>query len=1045
MSGTEIVETIFSAGQNEGIERSILPLPQLSYVQNARQRKSGRWGKRFGTNVLPFQNASGVLLGNGIGNIRSVGLGFAIVDDQYVKWDQAISSWPDRRLLAPSTSGAATAVCNPRIPGVVSGWLPEASFFPVPPYSEQNQQLTGCAQCFGLGYLWSAISFFDPAHLTDGAIRVIATNPTDQTVVFQQDFFASVAGQGGLLFPRLVVSTNIVLTYVSRPTNAARSVNGCVLTSLATRFGAEVQLSTGIDANGVYDACSLNSTNILVTASSAASAVVAVLTCSSTTLASTGASSFTNANNVTFSSCVTNGVIIYLSLIDSANHNRVAVIGVGGFTLVGSVSLPIPTNGSGIFSTILPSGGGVRAVVTSSAFPLFMWTADVAITATLVSTKAPIQYRAAPITRPFTIGTQVYVWCLGDSQFPVLLRLPAIAEYLGTMPTTNNPELCCPVEMAPTDFQVSFLSAGIGVDQRGLPNVTRIGTTASYTAMIPTAFFKPVSGIPSTEFRVIQARHYSDTPASRSVQPIYADDGAIFMPGGALTRIDERNAVEEGFILTPSIVSATPGGGGGLTASTTYQYVAVYRAIGTKGRIELSGTSAVASVTLGAGQTSVVLSFGCLDLGARQDVQILIFRTLSNQSIFHLATVIAGGPDSASSGQVSFTDLFSDANIAGQQVLYTQVGQALANGVPPPARFGIIGGQRLWLGGLLRRDVIECSKLIFGDQSPTFAASADQFSIVLPADVTGLAWMDNLVVFTTEGIYVVSGDGPDDSGNGSFSPPNRLPFALGCIEPRSVVTVDEGTFFQTARGLYLLPRGFGAPVPAGDVVMDTLATYPIITGNVVTTKATEQTIRWSCVDQANPTIGALIVYDLAHRTWSVDLITDLVFGSPVPSYYISIGNWFGGECILAEPQAGNGGLVPVLKASNSGFNDCGSGIQQILRTGDMRPFGNLSEGVLSKVTLMSELRAPCTLNVTKTTDWGSSPTSSVVFTGANPSVGQLAYTEAELGMAELRDAVALRVQWDENSTTEGVAMIAMALEHEAPEGLKRVSPNNRVT
>jgi hypothetical protein len=231
---------------------------------------------------------------------------------------------------------------------------------------------------------------------------------------------------------------------------------------------------------------------------------------------------------------------------------------------------------------------------------------------------------------------------------------------------------------------------------------------------------------------------------------------------------------------------------------------------------------------MGGAQTSNLLAITTLAVTARPSVQVEIYRTLANGQTFYLNRVI-DSDITAAGGRVTYTDLLSDATQASQQALYTQVGQTLPNAFPPASRFGCVGGQRLFLGGLVRSDLVQASKLIFGDQSPTFCDS-DAFRIVLPAACTGLAWMDVLVMFTAEGIYIASGDGPTDDGLGDFGNLTRMPYELGCIEPRSVKVIDDGCFFQTSRGLYLLPRGFGAPVPAGDNVMETLRSFRSLPG-----------------------------------------------------------------------------------------------------------------------------------------------------------------------------------------------------------------------
>lgn len=1073
MAGTDITEAVFSSGQNEGVERSILPLPQLSFVQNARQRKSGRWGKRFGTTALAALNSSGNVLGSGSGLVRAIGKGFCVVDDQCAIYDQAGQGgqgiWVDPKPLTGANT-TSPACLSPRIQGAVSGWLPDKAYFPVPPLSQQfpaggvaastlTQQMTPCSQTYGIGYLWSAIQIIDPNNVSgvnsDCLIRIVATNPTDQSLVFLQDIRAAAFGFGGNIYPKLLTSGNtVVLTYITQPGHAAGFTAARSLTTLAGSFGAEVSLiATGTSL--IYDSAPLSATQfLLATATSAAivnTGTLSVAVGRAGTAAPNGVS-IVGATGVRIFRTASGAGVTTVDTFDAALAALLAS------TVVDAAEPATYT----AYCALLPNGGA-RCVFgyidDVGANPRHFSWRDLTTAGALASGLIGRQYRYQPMSRPITIGGQVYLWVttkdvVAGFGYATLLRLPALAEFPALAGTANY--LSCPLEMSPQDFLVGTSNAnfggGTGSFQRGLPPMVQIGASATYSLLAPVLMSVPDITVQfEYQFRGIQLKHYTDLPGPRALSSVPADS-ANFIPMGALTRIGPRGATEEGFCLAPSIYSLTPSVTGTMVAGT-YLYVAVFKSRNERGLFEVSAPSAVsAPVVLAGGFSGVSVAVLQLDVSARASTQIELYRNLgagtTNGTIFYYVGTFDG---SAQSGQTAvFLDTEPDTTIRTHPVLYTQVGQTLPNCFPPPSRFAAVGSQRVFLGGLLRGDVIHASKSILGDQSPSWA-DQDAFRIVMPSTVTGLAWMDNLLIFTDEGVYVVAGDGPDDSGNGEFSPPVRLPFALGCIEPRSVITVDEGTFFQTARGLYMVPRGFGSPVPAGDTVLDTLASFPIITGTAALLKATEQTIRWSCVNAANPQFGAQIVYDLAHKSWSVDFIGDpSLFGGVPAQPHISICTWLSGEIALAEPTIA--GISFKTTSSKQDlvpsdlFSDSGMPYSMSLRTGDLRPFGVASEGVLSKIDTLTELRSACTLTLTKITEWGTASADRVFALAAGDTqVGQLSYVETEMGNTELRDAVSVQLQWDEFSAVEGVVLIAMALEHEQGEGLKRVSPLSRAT
>lgn len=1047
MAGTDITEAVLSSGQNEGIERSILPLPQFSAVQNARQRKSGRWGKRYGLTTLSAVTMGAATLGNGTNARRCIGPGFCTVDDKAYVYDRNSGNWTDPVRLSASNSAAAAYTSNPRVPGVVSGWLPDTAYLPVPSLSQIQQFKAPCAQAYCIGYLWHAVQFVDPQHLVDTMLRVTATNPADNSLVFMQDFRAATAGNGGLAFPKLMACGNtLVLTYASQLSAAGRAINGRALTALSGGFGGEVGIETvAINASGLYDASTYGAAQLLVATFTVANTVELRLV-NATGLGTASSIAYGDANpTITGISIVgATGLPVYLTVSSHnaagpADATRVAVYTTSLSALTGTAT--VDTTVSSQAYSVMLSGGGVRCIygfknVGSANIQCFSWVDVSAVPAIATATRLT-QYRYQPIAKPFAVGTQTYLWCtnadvLGGLGYATLLRVPALSEYPGTGPSSATyPEVDCPIELSAQDFLVT-----VQADTIGVAAPAQIGTSADWAVLLPTFLSPPTVLSNAHEFRVIQAKHYTDSAANRSVNALQAD-GCSFLPGGTLVRIDERGAVEEGFAQTPVLYGATPAAGGGQTASCTYEYVAVYKSRTSNNRFEVSGVSPVLTVAMGSGQTLVTLDYKPLESGARSGVQIEVYRTLANGSVFYLVAAADGSPDPNNTGARVFIDGAADTAISSQAVLYTQVGQTLPNCFPPPSRFGCVGAQRVHLGGLLRNDVSHCSKLMLGDQSPSWADN-DAFRIVWPSTLTGLAFMDNLMGFTDEGVYVVSGDGPDDSGDGVFSPPQRLPYAITCIEPRSVIAVDEGCFFQSRRGLYMIPRGFGAPIPAGDVVMDTLAAFPIITGVAVVTKATEQTIRWTCVDAAVPTAGRSIVYDLAHKCWSVDY-----YGAGATLPHIAQGQWLNGEVAMAGPTVG----TSTQKVTNSTYDDEGGVISMDLVTGDLRPFGSMSEGVMSKVDVLAEVRSACTLQINKTTEFGTSPAALRVFALAagDYQIGQVSVTETELGNAELRDAMSLRIDWHESSTAEGLAFVALALEHEQGEGLKRVSPLSRTT
>lgn len=1022
------IDAILAQGMNEGIEKSVLPLPQLRSVQNARLRKSGRWGKRFGyDSISPNINSLGTY------NFRCVGSGFGICDDRFAKWDTVSSNW----IQQPSSTVDPLAV-----PSVVSGWSPSTSFFPVPQGAKQVS--TACSSCYALNYLWVAGTYTDPV-TADSVVRVTAVNPTDQTLVFTQDILASSTGFGGATYPKLITcGSTVVLTYISATGGPAFLLQGRTLTSIGSGFGAFVTIDNTASLK-LYDASPYSSTQFLcVSQASGAVPNARIVNASNLTTATlqTIVDGGAFASYVSIVGSPSSAIYVGYAIAGPAVKVRVYTPGFGaasGTATVGTAFVNKPL-------LCLLSGGGCRVVydAIASGSDQFKFR-DVTQAGALLSALVATQTRCQPISVPFAVGSNVYLWVWNRQATTggaTLIRLPTYTEF--PISSSGSSAVRCPIELTVNDYVASQNlavtdGAGVPLGMWGAPMVTEIGTTAAYAFVLPTAYtiVDAATTVPTHDYRLIQARHFADEPGRRSVQPVAADR-SNFVPLGALTRIGNSTATELGFALPPRVLSGTPSAGGGLTASSSYVYSAVYRTRNDLGRLELSKPAPPLTVTTGVGQGTVTLQLASLSLTARSAVQVDIYRTIVNGPTFYYVGTVSAAENNATPGQVSFVDTIADTTIAANAVLYTQVGQTLPAATPPACRFLCTGGNRLFLGGLLRPEIVQCSNLLFGDQSPNFPDN-DAYRLVLPAPCTGLAWMDGLVLFTADGIFIASGEGPDPSGIGDLGPLTKLPFELGCTEPRSVVTFEDGTFFLTSRGLYMLPRGFGSPVPAGDMVMDTFASYPYCGGAQSSIKLTEQTIRWVMMDGLVPVVGRQIVYDIAHKTWSVDWLNEVGVGFNAPQ--VGIGQWYNGEVVMVPASLG------YLKVSGSSFSDNGNAISLSLTTGDVRPFGPISEGTISRIDLLAELRSSCTLTVSKTTEFATSPIASRVFASApgDYQFGQLTVTEVELGSTELREAMGVNVTFAESSTTEGLAVIAMSVEHEGSVGLKRVSPLSRVT
>lgn len=73
--------------------------------------------------------------------------------------------------------------------------------------------------------------------------------------------------------------------------------------------------------------------------------------------------------------------------------------------------------------------------------------------------------------------------------------------------------------------------------------------------------------------------------------------------------------------------------------------------------------------------------------------------------------------------------------------------------------------------------------------------------------LTAVADLDgSLVLFSELGLSIMSGDGPDNAGNGGYSPPRALPVAIGCTGQSTIARISAGVVYGSTRGPRLLGR-----------------------------------------------------------------------------------------------------------------------------------------------------------------------------------------------------------------------------------------------
>jgi hypothetical protein len=330
-------------------------------------------------------------------------------------------------------------------------------------------------------------------------------------------------------------------------------------------------------------------------------------------------------------------------------------------------------------------------------------------------------------------------------------------------------------------------------------------------------------------------------------------NNVLYLAAGGLRLYDGANIIEDGFPNTPVIISAVSGGAGNI-ANGTYQYALIYEWVDFAGNIYRSTPSLPLEHTVTGGPKEVTVNTVGCDFTLKEPlsaINTVLYRTEINGTIFYRVA-------SGSLTSPAVIDNVSDADLVQNEILYT-VGGVIENEQAPSCNIIVNHRNRLFIAGLEQTNTVRFSKLIQYSVSPSFSSAFEIRLNPIGGQVTALASMDDkLIIFQNDYIYFITGDGPDDTGNGAFTDPQLISAVLGCQNFNSVVNLPNGLLFKSDQGIYLLTRGLEL-VPAGDRVKD--FNQYTVTSSVVIADDTE--VRMTTND------GYILTYDHKNDDWSV--------------------------------------------------------------------------------------------------------------------------------------------------------------------------------
>lgn len=310
----------------------------------------------------------------------------------------------------------------------------------------------------------------------------------------------------------------------------------------------------------------------------------------------------------------------------------------------------------------------------------------------------------------------------------------------------------------------------------------------------------------------------------------------LHMGGGYLSMYDGHGVVEHGFFLWPEAPTTTPAASGGSMADGTYNYKVLYEWTDNSGQIHRSAVSVAveAIVSGGGGSGKVTVTIPTLRITAktspRSEVSLVVYRTQAGGSLYQRVTSITSPTYNApGSDTVAYVDTMADSTLASQEILYT-TGGILENLAPPASSLIARGKKRIFVVSEEDPHTIWFSKERVIGEGIAFAEGLKIGVDPKGGAITALAVMDDkLIFFKKRSLFASSGAGPDETGGGTqFSEPDEISVDVGCDDPATVASSDDGLLFKSKKGRYRLTRALqveyvGADVEAHNGLTDTSA------------------------------------------------------------------------------------------------------------------------------------------------------------------------------------------------------------------------------
>lgn len=491
------------------------------------------------------------------------------------------------------------------------------------------------------------------------------------------------------------------------------------------------------------------------------------------------------------------------------------------------------------------------------------------------------------------------------------------------------------------------------------------------------------------------------------------------------------------------VVTATPSPGSpGLTSGQEYFWRVVYEEINEAGELVRSEPSVPVSATPSGGNLWVALTVATCH--GRSNAVAHVYRQWNGGPYYRVTGASGVDLQDGASLWVTLLDTLEDVAAEDNETLYTDGAQP--NAPASGAQIVAIGGGRMLAVGWDAR-IAWMSKLYVAGEPYQFV-DADEFRLRLPEPIVAAVFVDgSWLLFTADGLYLVTGDGPGDSGDNPFPEPSRLAVSTGCVDRRSVLVTERGVLYRSSLGLMLLPRGFGPPMFVGQPVKDTVDEHPVTLGAALVNN-NEGELAYFVLAADNDSAPIVLVMDVTTGAWSRDEIAGGLENIHSCGAWADRFAWAAGLTSTTTK-----GALRVLDESSvqdhHPDDSVGGGnvwIERRLEFAELRPFGAIGWGELEQLIVLGEDTGACKLHVTLDND--ATSYDDVEQDAAEWDLeGEGAPFYRQLVVAERTGSAFLLKVWDsapdDGALTVGPTFHAVSIQGSAELELRRVASEER--